>query len=117
MRNLDSFKSVIFDRARKARNAKRKSLQNIPQTRKKSATALINGLQKKFYHIALVELAWRGEACSSLIDFFRDEINNYGWSTGPLKYNPLFTKTAQGDQRTADCKWLCPNVENENLAL
>ena len=52
---------------------------------------------------------------SFLIDFFRDEINNHGSSTGRLEYNPLFTKTTQGRDQQGDSKWLFPNVENENL--
>ena len=51
MRNLDSFKSVIFDRARKARNAKRKILQNIPEKRNKSATALPNEEVRKMIEL------------------------------------------------------------------
>lgn len=80
------FKSVIFKQSRNAHDATRKNLQSDPTKRKTRSVPLnpieinkiINlwnentpeGLQRKFYHIVAVELAWRGgEAVICLIDF------------------------------------------------
>lgn len=131
-REINPFKDVIFENARKARAAKRKKLQAIPDRKKESSAALNekeitriilsfdentpDGLQKKFYQICAVELAWRGnEAAFCLIDYFKKEFDNYGQSTGRIEYNPIFSKTSQGgEQRTTDSKWLAPNKEFPN---
>uniref|UniRef100_A0A6P7GD95 Uncharacterized protein LOC114340821 n=1 Tax=Diabrotica virgifera virgifera TaxID=50390 RepID=A0A6P7GD95_DIAVI len=90
---IDPFKSVVFQQARAARDSIRRKLQSDPCKRKQSSEALsaveitkmINlwnedtpeGLQRKFYHITAVELAWRGgEVAACLTDFFRIETNN-----------------------------------------
>lgn len=76
-----------------------------------------NGLQKKFFHIAAFELAWRGgEAAQCKIHYFKTEKNNDGTSTGRLEYNSIFSKTAQGgDKKLNDSKWLTENKENPDL--
>uniref|UniRef100_A0A1Y1LQA7 Uncharacterized protein n=1 Tax=Photinus pyralis TaxID=7054 RepID=A0A1Y1LQA7_PHOPY len=98
-RKIDAFKDIIFEDTRKARSAKRKLLQAIPEKRKVSSAALTrveiskivesfdettpDGLQKKFYQIAAVELAWRGNgAAFCLLDYFKKEVNNVGVFTG-----------------------------------
>lgn len=74
---FDPFADITFKEARDARNSKRKELQVIPEKRKVSSVALNKkdivkmaklwnidnpeGLQKRFFHIASYELAWRGE--------------------------------------------------------
>jgi integrase len=127
---FDPFRDVIFSNARSARDAKRKQLQLNPEKRKTSSSSLTReelekiislwdeetpeGLQRKFYHIASYELAWRGgEAVNCLIDHFTDEINNTGKTTGRIIYNPVFSKTSQGGSRplTMD-KWLIENLAN-----
>lgn len=130
---FDPFKDIIFQSARSAKNAKRRELQSKPDKRKTSATALTkeeiikmmnlwdentpNGLQKKFFHIAAFELAWRGgEAAQCKIHYFKTEKNNDGTSTGRLEYNSIFSKTAQGgDKKLNDSKWLTENKENPDL--
>ncbi|KAJ3666470.1 hypothetical protein Zmor_001911 [Zophobas morio] len=106
-RKIDRFKDLAFEGARKARSTKRKQLQLIPEKRKASSAALTrdeilkiiqnfdentpDGLQKKFYQNAAVELAWRGnEAASCVVNFFKKELNNYGLPTGRLEYNTIF---------------------------
>lgn len=129
-RTIDPFKDIVFRTAVLAKNAKRKQLQAIPSKRKSSSIALNiediekilnaldentpSGLQRKFYHIAAIELAWRGgEAVSALLDYFVEETDNYGKKTGRIEYNTVFSKTAQGgNQRTTDSKWLTPNTQN-----
>ena len=110
-RKFDPFKDVAFLSARRAQDTKRKELQRLPEKQKVSSTALSYeehhkickqwneetpvGLQMKFYHIASVELAWRGgEAASCLVDYFDEELDNdnKGSPTGRIKYNPIFFK-------------------------
>lgn len=128
-RKIDPFKDIVFEVARKARTAKIRVLQVLPEKRKASSAALtmddINkiienynenspeGLQKKFYQISAVELAWRGnEAVSCLTDFFKNEVDVYSEPTGRVEYNPIFSKTAQGGEKhTAASKWLTSNKE------
>lgn len=128
---FDPFKDLSFKTARDAKNSKRRQLQAIPEKRRNSSTALTsidldniikswdedtpNGLQRKFFHIAAVELAWRGgEAVACMTKFFSEEINNDGTPTGRLQYNPIFTKTTQGgSQKTCEPKWLATNVFNK----
>lgn len=150
-RSFDPFKDIIFDAARKARDTKRKQLQTVPENRKRSSSALTieehhamcnqwdedtpKGLQRKFFHIAAVELAWRGgEAAACVVDYFKEELDNSGSFTGRLEYNTVFSKTFQGgthfkifffhfycmliflgNQRCATSKWLITNHENSNL--
>lgn len=129
-RTIDPFKDITFKAAVLAKNTKRKTLQAIPEKRKSSSAALTTenvqkilvtldentpmGLQRKFYHIAAIELAWRGgEAVSCLVNYFDDEVDNYGKKTGRIEYNSVFSKNAQGgNQRTTDSKWLRPNANN-----
>lgn len=126
-RVIDPFKDLIFQSSRNARDTKRKLLQTIPENRKASSTALTHeehqamcnqwdedtpvGLQKKFFHIAAVELAWRGgEAAACNIQYFKEETNNKGSPTGRIEYNPVFTKTSQGGSKPcAATKWLNTN--------
>lgn len=132
-RKFDPFKDVIFLSARKARDTKRKELQRLPEKQKVSSAAMTfeehqaickqwdentpMGLQMKFYHIASVELAWRGgEASSCLIEYFHEEVNNEGSTTGRIKYNPMFSKTCQGGgQPCVNTKWLVTNLEHPEL--
>ncbi|KAJ9579511.1 hypothetical protein L9F63_004830 [Diploptera punctata] len=129
-RDFNPFFDQEFNDARQARDAKRKILRNIPEKRKASAVALksdeyetmINnchektpeGLQKKFYLIASLELAWRGEeAVKCLIHYFQEELDHNGKPTGRIAYNPMFSMTSQGGyQKLCDTKWLMPNQEN-----
>jgi hypothetical protein len=47
-----------------------------------------NGLQRKFYHTASCELAWRGgEVTKALVQNFTEEIDHYGNKTGRIEYN------------------------------
>ncbi|CAH1108456.1 unnamed protein product [Psylliodes chrysocephalus] len=73
---IDRFQGIEFKSARDARNAKRRELQKFSEKRKQSSTALSlkhihdiidkldeqtpDSLQKIFYYLASVELAWRG---------------------------------------------------------
>lgn len=96
---FDPFKDVMFRQARNARDTKRKLLQKDPTKKKQSSKAFTPteyqsiiqlfdedtaaGLQKKFYQIAAVELAWRGgEAVNCLVDYFQTELDNKGIATG-----------------------------------
>lgn len=128
-REVDPFSSAKFREAREAKNSKRKELQAIPEKRKQSSSALKKeefnqlidiwnedtpeGLQKKFFLIASVELAWRGgEASSCLLHYFKRECGNDGTQTTRIEYNPVFTKTTQGgSQKCANSKWLIRNKE------
>lgn len=128
-RKIDPFKDIVFEDARKARAAKRRELQALPEKRKSSSAALTteeiskivenydenspDGLQKKFYQISAVELAWRGnEATFCLVEFFNNEVNIYGEFTGRIEYNTVFSKTTQGGEKhTAASKWLTSNKE------
>ena len=76
-----------------------------------------DGLQRKFFHIAASELAWRGNgAVFLLLEYFKEEKYNNGASTGRLEYNPIFAKTAQGGvSRTCKSKWLGKNLVNPDL--
>lgn len=92
-RSFNPFIDLEFKNARNAKNANRKRLQAIPEKRKQSSVAIekehLNemmqvwdeetpeGLQRKFYHVAAFELAWRGgEAVKCKIDHFRFEKKN-----------------------------------------
>lgn len=126
-RKIDPFTQIEFKGARDAKNTKRKELQKDPDKRKVSSSALSiddiekivkiwneetpEGLQRKFYHIAAYELAWRGgEATRCKIHFFKEERNCYGILTNRIEYNPIFSKTCQGgSQKCTDSKWLTSN--------
>lgn len=132
-RKFDPFNDIEFKSARDAKNTKRKLLQKEPEKRKQSSASLSkgeildiiklydentpSGLQKKFYHIASYELAWRGgEGSQCLVHYFKDETNNAGLTTTRIEYNPIFSKTAQGGaKRCADSKWLIPHTENPDI--
>lgn len=132
-RVFNPFTDIQFKRARNARDTKRKILQAIPEKRKVSSKALTKqeifemalswseeepvGLQRKFYHIAAYELAWRGgEAANCKVFYFKIETDNSGRETGRVEYNPVFSKTAQGgNQKLADSKWLVANTEEESV--
>ncbi|KAK9871652.1 hypothetical protein WA026_014097 [Henosepilachna vigintioctopunctata] len=131
-RETNPFRGVIFEGARKALAAKRKKLQAIPEKRKTNSVDLKaeeiskiisifdentpDGLQKNFYQIFSVELAWRGnEAVFCLTDYFKAECDNYGQPTGRIEYNTIFSKTAQsGEKHIAESKWLTPNKNCED---
>lgn len=130
---FDPFTDIIFKEARDARNAKRKELQSIPEKRKISSTAVNKaqiikmaklwdenepeGLQKKFFHIASYELAWRGgEAASCMVYYFKEEKAIDGMFTDRIEYNPIFSKTAQGGaNKLTDSKWLTKNNEDDTI--
>lgn len=132
-RHIDPFKDIIFKEARAARDSKRKLLQAVPEKRKMSSVAITSdeyrnmclqwdedtpeGLQKKFFHIAAIELAWRGnEATFSMLHFFKEETDNKGCLTNRIAYNPIFSKTRQGgDKNCADTKWLTQNLKNPEM--
>uniref|UniRef100_A0A6P7G4Q1 Uncharacterized protein LOC114337629 n=1 Tax=Diabrotica virgifera virgifera TaxID=50390 RepID=A0A6P7G4Q1_DIAVI len=85
-RHIDPFKDITFKEARAARDSKRKLLQTVPDKRKMSSVAMTSaeyknmclqwdedtpeGHQKKLFHIAAVELAWRvlPEFCAQTIN-------------------------------------------------
>jgi hypothetical protein len=75
------------------------------------------GLQRKFYHIAANELAWRGgEAANCKVFYFKIETDNNEQETRRVEYNPVFSKTAQGgNQKLADSKWLVANTDEESI--
>lgn len=130
-RVIKPFQDIIFEKARNARDSKRKQLQKIPEKRKTSAAPLSieeiknialsydedtpDGLQKKFYQLASTELAWRGnEGSACLVDYFQKETGNDGSETGRILYNPIFSKTAQGGSKNlTQNKWLIPNNTEE----
>lgn len=130
-RDLNPFSSIVFKSARDARDSKRKSLQADEKKRKRSSNALEenemitmlskcdeenpHGLQKKFFLLASVELAWRGnEGAKCLINYFKEEFKNDA-ATGRIEYNPIFNKTSQGgNKKLADSKWLISN-ENKDI--
>lgn len=132
---IDPFQSIIFKPARDARDAIRKKLQANPCKRKSSSVSLnlseVNriimlwdentpeGLMRKFYHIAAVELAWRGgEAVACLVDFFQVEKNNDGSPTNRIEYNPVFSKTCQGGSKSCtSSKWLVSNSKRESCPV
>lgn len=132
-RSFDPFHDIEFRNARNARDAKRKILQKHPEKHKQSSVALSNtellqifnywdedtpcGLQRKFFHVASYELAWRGgEATKCLVHYFKKETDIKRLNTGRIEYNPIFTKTAQGGaQRCANSKWLTPNINNPDI--
>ncbi len=129
---IDPFNDIMFKKARDARNSNRRQLQFIGNKRKSSSVSLskseieqiINswdentpdGLQKKFFHIVAVELAWRGnEGVRCLTDHFTEETENNGELTGRIIYNPIFSKTAQGGSKNlTENKWLAQNKENHD---
>lgn len=132
---IDPFRSIVFKPARDARDATRKKLQADPCKRKSSSVSLslseINqiillwnentpeGLMRKFYHIAAVELAWRGgEAVACLLNFFQPEKNNDGSLTNRIEYNPVFSKTCQGGSKSCtSSKWLIANSESQRCPV
>lgn len=136
-RDIDPFHSIAFSEARKARNAKRKQLREIPETNIKqlklssgclSTSEIRNiaatfdentpdGLQKKFFSIAAPELAWRAnEATFCLVEYFIKELSNDGSSTLKLEYNTIHSKTAQDDEQSlVSRKWLISNTDNEDF--
>lgn len=132
-RKFNPFSDIEFLNARAAKNAKRRKLQMDPTKRKESSSALSadelrkifelwdentpEGLQKKFFHVAGHELAWRGnEGAAAQLEYFVEEIDNRGEPTGRIEYNPVFSKTTQGgSKKMADSKWLVPNTLNEEI--
>ncbi|KAF5298595.1 hypothetical protein FQR65_LT09690 [Abscondita terminalis] len=114
----------------KGAKAIRRHLKVIPETRKQTSVPLSaedlnkilkqfdedtpEGLQKLFYHIAAIELTWRGgEAANCMSEYFQEEINNDGSFSGRIQYNSIFSKTSQGDdKRLADGKYLTRNQGN-----
>lgn len=130
---FDPFADIIFKEARDARNSKRKELQVIPEKRKICSVALDRknilkmaklwnidepeGLQKRFFHIASYELAWRGgEAVNCKIYYFKEEKDQDGTPTGRIEYNTIFSKTAQGgSKKLTDSKWLTKNDTDESI--
>lgn len=132
-RSFNPFIDLEFKNARNAKNANRKRLQAIPEKRKQSSVAIekehLNemmqvwdeetpeGLQRKFYHVAAFELAWRGgEAVKCKIDHFRFEKKTDGSLTNRIEYNPIFSKTRQGgENKLSDSKWLTPNLEKPSI--
>lgn len=130
---FNPFTDIAFREARDAKNCKRKQLQCDPDKRKVSSVAIdrkdilkmaklwnLNepeGLQKRFFHIASFELAWRGsEAVGCKIFHFKEEKNQNGTPTGRLEYNPIFSKTCQGgSKKLADSKWLTKNDSDQNI--
>lgn len=106
--SIDPFSDIRFKKARDARNAKRKLLQERLEKRKVSSKALgikdiyamaslwdencPDGLQRNFFHICAFELTWRGnEAANCKISYFKQEENIEGHATGRIEYNPAHT--------------------------
>ncbi|XP_031334073.1 uncharacterized protein LOC116164086 [Photinus pyralis] len=125
---FNPFTDLVFKTARDTRDVMRKTLQALPEKRKRSAASLTekecstlttkfneetpDGLQKKFFMVASYELAWRGgEGARCLTHFFNEELDNTGTPTGRIEYNPIFSKTAQGGAKPlTESKWLIPNT-------
>ncbi|KAK9878601.1 hypothetical protein WA026_022863 [Henosepilachna vigintioctopunctata] len=101
-REKNPFRGVIFEDARRARVAKRKKLQTIPEKRKTNSVTL------------------KAEKINRIISIFDEntpdaECDNYGQPTGRIEYNTIFSKTAQGGEKhTAESKWLTPNKNCED---
>ncbi|KAJ3661865.1 hypothetical protein Zmor_006244 [Zophobas morio] len=130
---FNPFSDSTFNEARRARDAKRKTLQSSLKKRRSSSTVLSGdeirkmvtawnedtpaGLQKKFYQISAYELAWRGgEAANCLLHYFKIEKNNKGEETGRIEYNSVFSKTTQGGAKPlANSKWLIANKDDLNI--
>lgn len=131
--NFNPFTDIMFKEARDAKDAKRKQLQTIPEKRKISCVAVSQpdiikmaklwceetpeGLQKKFYHIAAYELAWRGgEAANCKVYHFKEETGHDGKYTNRIEYNPIFSKTTQGgSKKCMNSKWLTKNENDESV--
>lgn len=125
---FNPFTDLVFKTARDTRDTMRKTLQALPEKRKRSAASLTekefstltmkfneetpDGLQRKFFMLASYELAWRGgEGARCLTHFFNEELDNTGTPTGRIEYNPIFSKTAQGGAKPlTESKWLIPNT-------
>jgi len=90
---FNPFSDIEFKQARDAGDMKIKELQKIPAKRTHSALPFSvnekirmqelydentpDGLQKKFYFVISIELAWRGgEGVQALTDFFTFETDN-----------------------------------------
>ncbi|KAK9882627.1 hypothetical protein WA026_022264 [Henosepilachna vigintioctopunctata] len=106
-RETNPFRGVIFEDARKARAAKRKKLQAIPEKRKTNSVAL------------------KAEEISKIISIFEENAQltiskqNATIMVNPQDvlstYNTIFSKTAQGGEKhTAEYKWLTPNKNCED---
>lgn len=105
---FDPFHDIEFKTSRDARNAKRRTLQKQEDKRKTSSTSLKldeyhkmvslwdentpSGLQRKFYLIASMELAWRGgEAFNCMMHYLKPEIDNDGIKTGTYVFLLIFS--------------------------
>ncbi|CAH1098673.1 unnamed protein product [Psylliodes chrysocephalus] len=83
---------------RNCRNFQRKgnkvlSLIHIHDIIDKLDDQTLDGLQKIFYYLASVELAWRGgEDATCLTEYFKFETSEDGKETGRLEYNPIVTQ-------------------------
>lgn len=124
---FNPFTDLQFQKARNARNAKRKILQKEIKNQKVSSKALDikniykmvslwdencpDGLQRKIFHICSFELAWRGnEAAYSKIHFFKKELDSEGKFMERIEYNTIFSKTNQGgSKQLSTSKWLVKN--------
>ncbi|KAJ3661308.1 hypothetical protein Zmor_005708 [Zophobas morio] len=127
------FVDLEFKGSRNARDAKRRNLQIQPEKRKTSSSILTleeynkilkiynedtpDGLQKMFFYVAGLELAWRGcEGVNVTIKHFKEESDNCGLPTGRIEYNCIFSKTAQGgSHKLTDSKWLATNTTDPRI--
>jgi len=74
------------------------------------------GLQKKTFLVFSFELAWRGgEGSKCLLSYFAEGTNNSGEKTERIEYNPVFTKTTQGEGPCASSKWLIIKKVNPDM--
>ncbi|KAJ3646224.1 hypothetical protein Zmor_023819 [Zophobas morio] len=130
---FDPFVDLEFKGSRNARDAKRRNLQIQPEKRKTSSSILTleeynkilkiynedtpDGLQKMFFYVAGLELAWRGcEGVNVTIKHFKEESDNCGLPTGRIEYNCIFSKTAQGgSHKLTDSKWLATNTTDPRI--
>ncbi|KAJ3661198.1 hypothetical protein Zmor_005606 [Zophobas morio] len=124
---------TMWNGSRNARDAKRRNLQIQPEKRKTSSSILTleeynkilkiynedtpDGLQKMFFYVAGLELAWRGcEGVNVTIKHFKEESDNCGLPTGRIEYNCIFSKTAQGgSHKLTDSKWLATNTTDPRI--
>jgi hypothetical protein len=129
------YTDIRFEKARKARDVKRRELQSDLKKRKESCSALTeveykkiincwdedtsSGLQHFFFFIShhTNYTYWRGgEATYCLLHYLKEETDNSGRFTGRLEYNPLFSKTEQGgSKRLSQSKFLITNATNTNI--
>ncbi|XP_063903192.1 uncharacterized protein LOC135122731 isoform X1 [Zophobas morio] len=128
---FDPFRDIEFKKARDSRDIKRRQLRCCPEKRKASSIIFTederykiytlwdentpSGLQRKFFHIAGFELAWKGrEAADCLTYYFKQEFDQSGVFTGRIEYNPTFSRTSN-ESGSNESRWLVANRTDPNI--